>query len=263
MNGAIDISIWGLLTAVVFIIAAGAASIALKLKLEKDLLWGTLRAVSQLVLMGFVLRFVFTIDYWFVVVGIYALMILFAAFVVKGRVKEREVPIFAPTFISMLLSYMIVAYLVVAVIVNVEPWYEARYFIPLGGMVIGNSMSAIAIALERLLSDLRNNRDLVEMHISLGADSRQASERIFRQSIKAGMIPSITSLMGVGVVFIPGMMTGQILAGSDPLLAVKYQIVVMLMLVGSTAIGSVIIVSWVRRRCFDADDRLLLKGNQG
>jgi putative ABC transport system permease protein len=73
------------------------------------------------------------------------------------------------------------------------------------------------------------------------------------------MIPSITALMGVGVVWIPGMMTGQIIAGADPMIAVKYQIVVMLMLVGSTALGSVIIVSWVRNKCFDADDRLLLR----
>ncbi|MDY6852667.1 MAG: ABC transporter permease, partial [Thermodesulfobacteriota bacterium] len=113
--------------------------------------------------------------------------------------------------------------------------------------------------LERLLGELRNRRQEVEMKLCLGADYKEASQDMVRQAMSAGMIPSINSMMAVGVVFIPGMMTGQILAGADPLLAIRYQIVVMIMLVGSTAIGSLLVVLLVRRRCFSPGHQLLLR----
>jgi len=143
-------------------------------------------------------------------------------------------------------------------IVGVTPWWEARYFIPTAGMVIGNSMSALAISVERFFSQMRRQRELIEMKLSLGADYREASEEIFRSSVKAGMIPSINAMMGVGLVFLPGMMSGQILAGADPLVAIRYQIVVMFMLVGSTALSSIIVMLIVRRRCFGSGEELLL-----
>ncbi|MBL0175105.1 MAG: iron export ABC transporter permease subunit FetB [Ignavibacteria bacterium] len=258
MTGAIDISWWGLSISLVFVLLAGAASLALGLGLGKDLLWGTVRTFAQLYLMAFVLRFVFAIDQWYVVLAVFAAMIVFATYVVKGRVKERTVRVYLPTLLSMLLSYMVVTIIVVAVIVQAQPWYAPKYFIPLGGMVIGNSITAIAVAMERLLADLRKHRAEVELLLCLGATASEASAHIFRTAIRAGMTPSIMAMMGVGVVWIPGMMTGQILAGADPLVAVKYQIMVMIMLVGSTAIGSVLAVSLVRRRCFSPDHRLLI-----
>jgi putative ABC transport system permease protein len=258
MNPAIDISWWALALSLIFVVLAAAASLLLKLGLGKDLFWGSVRTVAQLYLMAFVLRYVFLIDRWYLVLAVFAAMIVFATGVVKGRVKEKTVSIYVPTLVSMLLSYMVVTVIVVAVIVQAQPWYAPKYFIPLGGMVIGNSISAIAVAMERLLADLRKRRAEVELHLCLGASATQASAHLFRSAIRAGMTPSITSMMGVGIVWIPGMMTGQLIAGSDPLVAVKYQIMVMLMLVGSTAIGSVLAVSLVRKRCFSSDDRLLV-----
>ena len=96
------------------------------------------------------------------------------------------------------------------------------------------------------------------MKLSLGANYREASEDVVRRAIKAGMIPSINSLMGVGIVFIPGMMTGQIVAGADPLAAVRYQIVVMLMLVAATTISTLMVVLLTRRRCFGEAQQLIL-----
>ena len=183
-------------------------------------------------------------------------MIFFAALTISGRVKEKSISYFIPTLFSMLVSYIIVTYLVTAFVVQVKPWYMPQYFIPLGGMVIGNSMNTIAIGLERLFSNLRRYRDEIELYLVLGADYREASEKIFRDSIRAGMIPSINSMMGVGIVFIPGMMTGQIIAGADPMTSIKYQIIVMLMLVGSTALGSILVLSIVRRLCFSTAHQL-------
>lgn len=252
------IEIRQLLIGLVFVLLAGVSSLIYKLKLERDLLIGTVRTFSQLFLLGYVLTFIFRFDSSWLVLLAYAVMIAFAALTIRGRIKERTVAFFPPTLVSMLASYMLVTFVVCAVVVGANPWWEPQYFIPIGGMVVGNSMNAIAICLERLFSELRVKRGEIEMMLCLGADYREASESIFRNAIRAGMIPSINSMMAVGIVFIPGMMTGQILAGADPLLAIRYQIVVMLMLVGSTALGSLLVAFWVRRLCFGNAGELTL-----
>jgi len=247
-----------LVLALLFIALAVAASLFYRLRLERDLLLGTLRTFLQLFVMGYALTFIFNFRNPLLVFSIYAVMISFAAWIVRDRIKEKAVSYFPPTLFSMLVSYSVVTALVTGVVIRSDPWWSPQYFIPIGGMVVGNSMNAIALTLERLFSELRTRRDEVEMKLSLGADYREASQDTFRNAMKAGMIPSINSMMGVGIVFIPGMMTGQILAGADPLVSVRYQIVVMLMLVGSTAISSFIVTVLVRRRCFGRAHELLL-----
>ncbi|MCF8043588.1 MAG: iron export ABC transporter permease subunit FetB [Desulfarculaceae bacterium] len=256
MSGAVDIGYGQLALALGFVLLAGGASLWLKLGLGRDLLVGTLRTVAQLALMGYVLLYIFAINLPWLVLLLFAGMIFFAARIVAGRVKGRGVPVFWPVFLSMLLSYMVVSFLVTGVVVQADPWWNPRYFLPLGGMVVGNSMNAMALSLERLFGEVKNRREEVELLLSLGAEPGEATAGISADAIRAGMIPSINSMMGVGLVFIPGMMTGQILAGADPLLAIKYQIVVMLMLVGSTTLGSVLAVSLARRRLFTPAQQL-------
>jgi putative ABC transport system permease protein len=242
----------------VFILAAGLASIALRLDLQRDLLWGTVRTFAQLFMLGLVLKYVFSIQLWWPVLLIFWSMLAFAVQIIHSRVKEKSVRYLDTTFLSMFLSFTVITMIVNGIIVQVRPWYEPRYFLPLGGMVIGNSMNAIAIALERLFGELRKSKSLVEMRLTLGASYREATADITRGAVRAGMIPSINAMMGVGMVFIPGMMTGQILAGADVITAVKYQVLVMLMLVGSTSLGSVLVVLLSLRRCFTPDGRLRL-----
>ena len=246
----VEISPLQLVLCLGFVLIAGISSLVFRLGLEKDLAWGTVRTFAQLFLVGYVLQFIFDIKNPYLILLYYAWMIFWAAQTIRGRVKEKQVRIFAPTFISMVISYMIVAITVTAGILQIRPWYTPQYFIPLGGMIIGNSMNAISIALDRMFSDLRNRRDEIELAFCLGATYQEATSDILRDVIKAGMIPSINALMTVGLVSLPGMMTGQILAGQEPQSAIKYQIVVMLMLVASTTIGCTIIVQVVRRLCF-------------
>jgi len=246
----VEISPLQLVLCLGFVLIAGISSLVFRLGLEKDLAWGTVRTFAQLFLVGYVLQFIFDIKNPYLILLYYAWMIFWAAQTIRGRVKEKQIRIFAPTFISMVISYMIVAITVTAGILQIKPWYTPQYFIPLGGMIIGNSMNAISIALDRMFSDLRNRRDEIELAFCLGATYQEATSDILRDVIKAGMIPSINALMTVGLVSLPGMMTGQILAGQEPQSAIKYQIVVMLMLVASTAIGCTIIVQVVRRLCF-------------
>jgi len=241
-----------------FVLLAAVGSLVFRLRLEKDLLWGSVRTFAQLFLVGYVLQFVFRLNNPWMILGLYLWMVFWAAYTIRGRVQEKTIAIFRPTFVAMVVSYMAVAIFVTAAIVQVKPWYTPQYFIPLGGMIVGNSMNAIAIALERMFSDLRKQREHIEVAFCLGATYQEATSAVLRDSIKAGMIPSINALMTVGLVSLPGMMTGQILAGADPTTAIRYQILVMLMLVASTAIGSVIVVLIVRRLCFTKAHQMVL-----
>ena len=258
MSPVVEISFWQLLLALLFILVAQTASFVYHLGLNKDISIGTVRTFVQLFLMGYVLTFIFSIENLWLTVGIFVIMAISASFIIRGRVREKDVPYMLPTFLTMFASYFITAVFVTGLIIGVAPWWEPRYFLPIGGMVIGNSMSALAIALERLFREMRQQKGLIETRLCLGANYREASSEMFRNAVSAGMIPSINAMMGVGLVFIPGMMSGQILAGADPLQAIRYQIIIMLMLVGSTATTSIITILIVRKRCFGKGEELLL-----
>jgi len=245
-----------------FIIAAGCASLYHELKLERDLAIGVVRTVVQLFLLGYALHVLFALERVWLVLTVFGFMLFFAALTIRDRIQEKQISFFWPIFFSMVISYSLVSYFVTALVVGVEPWWKPQYFLPLGGMVIGNSMNAIAIALERLLGELKKRHHEVEMLLSLGADYHEASRDMFGNAMRAGMIPSINSMMAVGIVFIPGMMSGQIIAGADPLLAIRYQIVVMVMLVGSTTIGTLFVLWVVRRMCFGPAQQLVLRAKK-
>ena len=259
MQGALDIGYVELGIAALFVAAAGGISLWSRLRLEKSLLIGSIRCVLQLAAMGYLLRIIFGLASLWVVLGLFTAMVVFAANIVRGNVKEPQIPFVIPAFLTMLGVYAAISAIVTGVIVGAEPWWRPQYFIPLAGMVIGNSMTALSLSLDRLFSDLRSKRDEVEMRLCLGATAEEGSRDIVRDALKAGMIPSINSLTGVGIVFLPGMMTGQILAGADPMLAIRYQIVVMFMIVASTAISVVAVLHIVRRRCFGPAQQPLLR----
>jgi putative ABC transport system permease protein len=242
-----------------FVLLAGATSLTQRLGLGRDLAVGTVRTFAQLFLMGYVLKFVFEVRVAWLVLLMFTFMVAAAVHTIRGRVKERSVPFVLPAFASMLITYSLVSIVVTGVVVGARPWWTPQYFIPLAGMIVGNSMTAISICLDRLFSDLRGRRGELEMKLALGADYREASREILAGAVRAGMIPSINSLMAVGLVSLPGMMTGQILSGTDPLIAIRYQIVVMLMLVASTALGALVVSNLVRKRCFSKGQQLVLR----
>jgi putative ABC transport system permease protein len=257
VNGEIiNIPWYSVMMATVFVAASGACSLYLGLKLEKDILIGTIRTFLQLFLLGYVLKIVFAMNNPIVVTLLFAFMILFAARIITGRVKEKSIPYYLPVLGSMFLSYMLINFIVMDFIIRVRPWYSPVYFIPVGGMIIGNSMNAIAISLNNWFNDLKKERERIELFLALGANPAESTQGNFRESVTAGMIPSINALMSVGVVSIPGMMTGQILAGTDPMIAIKYQIVIMLLLVGSTALSTVFALAIVRRLSFTHNQQL-------
>ena len=154
--------------------------------------------------MGWALKYIFGLTMSLPVLAVFVLMVAMAAHIVLKRVKEPGLSLGLPVFWSMLGSYALVTVMVTGVVINADPWWQPRYFLPLGGMIVGNSMNALAISLERLFSLLRGRRDEVEMRLCLGADATEAARPLVREAVKAGMIPSVNAMMGVGVVFHSG-----------------------------------------------------------
>ncbi len=253
--GAINIGWLELSLATLFIMAAGAASIAMSLGLLQTLAIATLRTYLQLMALGFVLTWIFEIDSVWIVLGVFLLMMLMTAQILLQRVKHKPPNLYLSTLTAVVLSGIVVTFSVTGAIVQVEPWYDPRYVLTIGGMVLGNSMNGIALTLERFFDDLKKRTAEVNQALAFGATPWEASRPSIRTALNAGLTPTINSMSAVGLVAIPGMMTGQLLAGADPVEAAKYQIVVMLMISAATALGAMCSVYLVYERAFDQEWR--------
>ena len=253
----IPISDFKLLLSVILVVIVGSISALLRLGLLKSLLWGTLRTFVQLLLVGYALVWIFDLDSPVLLAGILLMMCFFGA---RTAVKRTPNVTNYPTilaYISLTVSTFIVTFIVTAVVISADRWYTSRIVIPIAGMVLGNSMNGIALGLDRLYAEVRNNSGEIETLLSLGATPWEASRLRLREALRAGMTPSINSLMVVGLVTLPGMMTGQILGGVDPITAVRYQIVVMLMVTAAAAMGSLMMILFAYRRLFNQEGALL------
>ena len=217
---------------------------------------GALRTVLQLTLVGYLLVYVFAIDRWYVVVAALLLMLAVASKAAVDRQDSKTPGLFAITGVALLLGSGLTLIYVSVMVVHADPWYNPRYLIPLFGMILGNAMNAAALAADRLAGEMETRRPEVEAYLSLGANSVRAAREPVRRALRASMIPTVNTLMVVGIVSLPGMMTGQIIAGSDPLLAIRYQIVVMFMLGSAVALAAVIVVLGYRRTFFTAAEQL-------
>ena len=142
------------------------------------------------------------------------------------------------------------------VIVGNQPWYEPQYAVPLLGMLLGNTMNGIALGMDRLVQTAWQQRAVIEQRLMLGQRDSEAIREIVRDSMRAGMIPIINAMAAAGVVSLPGMMTGQILAGSPPVEAVKYQILIMFLVTSGTGFAVITVLKLIAGRMFDARERL-------
>jgi putative ABC transport system permease protein len=260
VSSAIPIGWEGLAIATLFVVFVGIVSIRMSLGITRDLAVATARTYAQLIALGFVLRWVFDVDKPWLVLAIMVLMVLFAAQIIVRRSPDAPRGIFGSSFLAMALTGFIVTFAVTGVIVQVEPWYLPQYVIPLAGMVLGNSMTGIALSIERVYSDFDARSDDMLALVAMGATPWEAAHVSIRDALRAGLIPTINSMAAAGLVFIPGMMAGQILAGADPVTATGYQIVVMLMVAAATAMGSLVAVMLTYRRRFTHDGIFLEKG---
>jgi putative ABC transport system permease protein len=252
----IHLGVWELLTATALVVAAGAVSLALRLDLGKRLAWASLRTVLQLGLIGLILKRIFALDRPILVVLLVLVMTALAAREASRRSSRTYPRIQVDAFLALAGSCLVVGAVVTQGVVGVTPWYAPQYVIPLLGMILGNSLTGIALCLDRFLDHLAARRAEVELRLSFGATRREALRPALQTAVRTGMIPIINSMMAAGIVSLPGMMTGQILAGSPPMQAVAYQIVVMFMIAAAVALGSMVVAVAAARRLVAPDGRL-------
>jgi putative ABC transport system permease protein len=247
-----------LTVATLLVVAAGAISLALRLGVERRLAVAAVRTVVQLGLIGVVLERVFALREPLLVLGILLLMTVFAAREAAQRSSRGYRGILVDAWLAMAASCFVVGGVVTQAVVGVDPWYEPQYVIPLLGMILGNSLTGIALGLDRFLEHLAVRHAEVELRIVFGASRREALATPLRDAVRTGMVPIINAMSAAGIVSLPGMMTGQILAGAPPLQAVAYQIVVMFMIAAAVAGGAMLVVLLAGRRFMGADATLRL-----
>ena len=243
--------------AALLILINGGISLALKLGLERRLAGAAVATVVQLLLIGFVLDWIFRVNRWYLVLGLMVLMTIIAGSAAIRRTHIRYPGIWLSSIVSVWASSWLMAALALFVIVPVKPWYSPQYAIPLLGMILGNTLNGISLGLDRLGSELAARRSQVEALLALGATRWEAARQPIQEAVRTGLIPIINSMMVVGIVSLPGMMTGQILAGASPLEAVKYQIVIMFLIASGTALGTVSVVLLSYRRLFNSSHQFL------
>ncbi len=254
--GAIELSAVDLAVAAALVLVAGLVSVALRLQMEKRLALASVRTVVQLLAVGYILRFVFEHASGWLIVAAMVVMIAAAAFAAVGRSSRRVAGSTLLAFVTLVVTALATTLTVTAAVVGVEPWYKPQYVIPLLGMALGNGLTGISLCLDTLLESLSERRHVIEMELSHGATRWEAAREPIHNAVRRGMIPIINSMMVVGIVSLPGMMTGQILAGADPLEAVKYQIVVMFMIAGATSGACMLIALLLFKRLFNARHQL-------
>lgn len=255
-GGVIPITNGQLALSVVLVLTAGLISALLRLGLLKSLFLGTVRTFAQLFFIGYALSYIFSINHPALVFSIVLLMCAIATQASLRRIPVQSAYPAVAGFLSLTASTFLVGLIVVALIIGPEPWYSARIVLPIFGMLLGNSMNAVSLSLDRLHVEIRTHAAEIETLLSFGATPWEAAQERVREALRAGMTPTINSLMVVGLVSLPGMMTGQILGGVDPREAVRYQIVVMLMIAAAVAIGCLILVLLSYRRFFNSEGAL-------
>ena len=203
------------------------------------------RLTIQIALLGSILGVIFAAKSPLLMLLIALGMTAISAYTVGSRQSSSGTRLRLEAFGAILVAAASVMSLAIVLVLDVHPWYDARIVIPMLGMILGNSVNGVALAAERLDNDLRSGRELIELRLSLGAHWRQASLPAARAAVAAALTPTINSMMIAGIVAVPGMMTGQILAGADVHRALRYQILMYLLIAGTVGISTLILL-WAR-----------------
>ncbi|PCJ71915.1 MAG: iron export ABC transporter permease subunit FetB [Rhodobiaceae bacterium] len=242
------------------VVANGILSIVLKLGLERQLLIASVRMVVQLSLVGFILQTLFALQSPFWTGFVVLVMLLFAGREIAARQDRSFSGLWSYGLgtVTMMVATVIVTLLTLTTQVQPDPWYDARYALPLLGMIMGNTMTGVSLGLDTLTSRAGRERASIEAQLALGQPREVALRSLVRDALRAGFMPMINAMAATGLVSLPGMMTGQILAGVDPVEAVKYQLLIMFLIGGATGFGVLMAVLGGAWRLTDERHRLRL-----
>ena len=247
--------------AAILVLLLAVFSILLKLDLAAQIVIAAVRTVVQLLLIGLVLKTLFAQVDLLYVAALSIIMLLIAGREVMARQKRRFGGLWGYGLgtLSMFISSFSLTIYALIVVVGTEPWYTPQYAIPLLGMMLGNTMTGVSLALDKLTTTAWQQRNIIEARLILGQDWRTAIGDITRDSVRIGLMPMINAMAAAGLVSLPGMMTGQILSGTEPVEAVKYQILIMFLITAGTGFAAML-ATWIgARRLFDDRQRLHLE----
>jgi putative ABC transport system permease protein len=247
-------------TAAVLIVLDGALSVALRLRLHRQLAIATARLVVQLVLVGFILRAVFAIASPWLTLAVILVMVAIAGREVAARPEQRlgRFGSYAVGASAVFVATALTAILALTTAIRPHPWYDPHYAIPLAGIILGNVLNGASLALDSMLGGVVRERPAIEAQLALGIPFRTAIRGLVRTSVRRALLPIINQMSAAGIITLPGIMTGQILAGMDPLEAAKYQIVLMFLLSGGSGLAAVAVVYLAATRLTDERQRLRL-----
>ena len=257
----ISLAPWQLALASSGVLLLALVSLKNRLGFESSLLVAAIRAFVQLLLIGSVLHLVFAQrDFWVVMV---IALVMFAVAVreinarqtlrldLRSRVYITSITLAASTFL--------ITVLLLVFIIQADPWYSPQYVIPILGMILGNSINVVSLAQDRLTQSIKQQSQIIEQKLLLGQTSKQATQDLYKQACLGALIPVVNSMSAAGLVSLPGMMTGQILAGSDPMEAVKYQLLILMLIAAAAGFGVLITLKLTVLQLFDDRDRLTLQ----
>lgn len=223
---------------------------ALRIRRRRALLISVVRMGVQLWLVGLYLTYLFKLNHWAVNAG-YVLLMLAAANVSLLRESGLRLTLFSRTFPALLVALGATLVYFTVLVFDPEPLYDARYLIPVAGMLLGNSMRRTIITLERFYASIRRDQEGFASLVTMGATVREAVQPYLRTAYSAGLGPVLAGMATMGVVSLPGMMTGQILGGSSPMVAIKYQVAIMMAIFVATELATFLSVMFSLRRGFD------------
>ncbi|MCK5639650.1 MAG: iron export ABC transporter permease subunit FetB [Gammaproteobacteria bacterium] len=256
----ISLTTFDLALASVLILLLALLSFRMQLGISRTLLIAALRTTAQLALIGLVLKYLFDNVNLLYISIICIIMLLVAGYEVMSRQQRRFLGGwgYGVGTLSMFISSFSITLIALHVIIGNDPWYQPQYAIPLLGMMLGNTMNGIALGLDRLSNGAWQQKSIIEARLMLGHSWHQAIAQLRHESMRVGMIPMINAMAAAGIVSLPGMMTGQILAGAPPMEAVKYQILIMFLVTAGTGFGTLAAVWLGAKRLFDDRERLRL-----
>jgi len=250
VNELIQLDLVRLIWALGLMVIAIALSAWQQLGLEWSLAIATGRTVVQLLFVGYFLTIVFAWRNPWAVLAVIAVMLTIATVSARNRISQK-VPLLLPLVGgAILMGTALTLSYVNLLVLRPETWYEPQYLVPLAGILLGNAMNAAALAGERLVSTLNSSQLEIETHLSLGATPQQAIAQYRRDAVKAGLIPTLNSMMVVGVVTLPGIITGQLLSGVDPYNAALYQMLIMFLLAFATLVTTLLVTQGIYRQFF-------------
>jgi UDP-glucose/iron transport system permease protein len=248
----IDVSLGEVAAALVLVAVALAASLWERADLEGDIAIAVVRSFVQLTAVGYVIKFLFDQDSILLVLAVVAVMIVLAAFTARHR--ARKVP---NAFWPLLFALAVAAGTTLGVVTALgifDP--KPQYLVPVAGIVIGNAMTAAAVALNRLADDVGRSRNEIEASLALGATSAQAARPIVRRSLRSGLIPLLDQTKTTGLIAFPGIMVGMLLGGADPADAVRLQLIILWTLLGAVSLSALLAMSLAYRRFFTSHHQL-------